>query len=113
MNNYAKSVYSQKWKGYFAHRTRDVASIQNMQEFEEEQELKLYKEFVVKGLIDIGYPIVAKNEKFVDRFAEYMYRLVTQKDCDFDWCFNTGEYGGFRECYSDCVDIVAGEDDQS
>ena len=79
-------------------------------EFEEEQELKLYKEFVVKGLIDIGYPIVAKNEKFVYRFAEYMYRLVTQKDCDFDWCFNTGEYGGFRECYSDCVDIVEGQE---
>lgn len=40
-----------------------------------------------------------------------MYRLVMQEDCDFDWCFNAGEYGGFRECYSDCVDIVAGEDD--
>lgn len=75
-------------------------------EFEEEQELKLYKEFVVKGLINIGYSIVAKNEEFVTKFAEYMH-MLTQKGCDFDWCFNTGKYGGFRKCYSDCVDIVA------
>lgn len=80
-------------------------------EFEEKQELELYKDFVRKGLVDIGYPVVAKNKEFVTRFAEYMHRLVTQKDCDFNWCFNTGEYGGFRECYADCVDIVAREDD--
>lgn len=77
-------------------------------QFEEEQELELYKEFVKNGLTDIGRSAMCKNEKFITKFAEYMYRLVTQKDCDFDWCFNTGEYGGFRECYADYADIIKG-----
>ena len=77
-------------------------------QFEEEQELELYKEFAKKGLTDIGRSAMCKNEKFITKFAEYMYRLVTQKDCDFDWCFNTGEYGGFRECYTDYADIIKG-----
>ena len=77
-------------------------------EFEEEQELELYKEFAKNGLTDIGRPAMCKNEKFITKFAEYMYRLVTEKDCDFDWCFNTDKYGGFRECYADYVDIIKG-----
>lgn len=77
-------------------------------QFEEEQELELYKEFAKEGLTDIGRSAMCKNEKFITKFAEYMYRLVTQKDCDFDWCFNTGEYGGFRECYTDYADIIKG-----
>lgn len=77
-------------------------------EFEEYQELELYKEFAKKGLTDIGRSAMCKNEKFITKFAEYMYRLVTEKDCDFDWCFNTDKYGGFRECYADYVDIIKG-----
>lgn len=77
-------------------------------EFEEEQELELYKEFAKNGLTDIGRSAMCKNEKFITKFAEYMYRLVTEKDCDFDWCFNTDKYGGFRECYADYVDIIEG-----
>lgn len=49
-------------------------------EFEEEQELELYKEFAKKGLTDIGRSAMCKNEKFITKFAEYMYRLVTEKD---------------------------------
>ena len=77
-------------------------------EFEEEQEFELYKEFAKNGLTDIGCSAMCKNEKFITKFAEYMYRLVTENDCDFDWCFNTDKYGGFRECYADYVDIIKG-----
>lgn len=69
--------------------------------------INLYKTLIKEGLTEINHPEMIEDEEFLDRFAEYMYRLVTQKGCDFDWCFNTKIYGGFHECYADMVEIFS------
>lgn len=76
------------------------------QEEQEKEDIERYKKFCKRGLINIGHPGMAEDNEFIIEFAGYMYRLITQKDCDFDWCFSTEKYGGFRECYADMIDII-------
>ena len=80
-----------------------------------EEQLDTYKEEVKQILLklskdedELEYKMAAGNADIVDEIARDIRRSI-ENGCDYDWCFNTGEYGGFMDSYDAAMEVFGEE----
>lgn len=74
-------------------------------------QLDIYKEEVKHTLLKLSnendglqYKLAADNDDIIDEIARDIRESI-ENGCDHDWCFNTGEYGGFMDSYDAAMEV--------
>lgn len=74
-------------------------------------QLDTYKEEVKHTLLKLSnendglqYKLAAYNDDIIDEIARDIRESI-ENGCDHDWCFNTGEYGGFMDSYDAAMEV--------
>lgn len=79
----------------------------------------IYKEEVKQTLLKLSkendepeYELAADDDNIIDEIARDIRESI-ENGCDHDWCFNTGEYGGFMDSYDAAMEVFGEvEDDE-
>lgn len=76
-----------------------------------DEQLDVYKEEVKQTLLklskdedELEYKMAAGNADIVDEIARDIRRSI-ENGCDHNWCFNTGEWGGFMDSYGAAMEV--------